>query len=86
METEEKKTEELIKVQQYDIFNIVENYNEGVNIGITIGNYMLENNFESVEDAKKYIDSKPYKLVCAIASIYSQIIINDFINTKKNEN
>ena len=69
-----QKKEELIKTNPYDIFTIVENYNDGVKIQIVLGNYLIEEGFDCVESAKTYIDSKPWKLICAVASIYAKII------------
>ena len=72
--TKQTKKENLIKVNDYDIFKIVENYNEGVRIQITLGNYLIEEGFDCVESAKTYIDMKPWKLICAVASIYAKVI------------
>lgn len=82
---QKKENKKLIKMNHYDIFTIVENYNEGVKIQIILGNYLIEEGFESVESAKTYIDSKPWKLICAIASVYAKII-NNLKMEVKNEN
>ena len=81
--TEQQK--ELFKTQQYDIFTIVENYNEGVEISICLGNYLIENGFDSVELAKEYINSKPYKLIIAIASISAKVTTETIKKEEKNE-
>lgn len=69
-----KKKEQLIKMTNHEIFTIVENYNDGVKIQITLGKFLIEEGFDCVESAKTYIDSKPWKLICAVASIYAKII------------
>lgn len=70
-----KKTEnkELFKTTQHDIFTIVENYNEGTDISICLGQYLIEKGFDCVESAKTFIDSKPYKLTVAVATISAKI-------------
>ena len=68
------KDEKVTRVEQYQIFNLV----VSDKVKIAIGNYLIhQNEFETVEDAKNYIDSKPWELIvnttCCIYDISKNV-------------
>ena len=69
-----KKTE-VQKVEQYDFcFNLV---TRGEKTQIAVGNVIVSGQeFESVEAAKKYIDSKPWGLIVATTGAAYDIMHN----------
>lgn len=53
-----------------DMFAIILD-NESRKYFITVGKYALSNPiYESIEDAKKYIDSKPWELIAKIGMVF----------------
>lgn len=80
----EENKEQLITTEKYEIFTIVEDITEGIDVKIVLGNYMVKNGFESIENAKAYIDSKPWELISAVTSIYTMYTIKQ-INENENE-
>lgn len=77
MEVTEKKNEELLKITEVDNtpFTLIET-NGRVNI-VMKNQIVEENTFDSVEDAKKYIESKPWKLILIAAHLYGVIVNNE---------
>lgn len=70
-----QKNEEINSVEKYEIFNLVK---QGNSIKIAIGNYLISNiQFESIEEAKMYIDRKPWELIvnttCCIYDISKKV-------------
>lgn len=73
---------ESVKTHQHDIFTIVE---KNGNCLIAISNKIIsKNSFASIEEAKEYIDSKPWELLInASCAIYDILMADKFNQTKK---
>lgn len=78
-EQEEQKQQEQkqFTTENYEVFTLVTEVDENENstTKIVIGQYFIKQ-FETIEQAKKYIDQKPYEIIMALCGIMCEHIIN----------
>lgn len=72
-----EKNKKNFETENYECFTLVTltDENENKTTKITLGNYFIKE-FETEEQAKKYIDSKPYEIIMALIGIITEHIIN----------
>lgn len=73
-------------MQEEKIFRIARLSAENDNVTIAIGNYRVTNKvFKTENEAQKYINSKPWELIAALASLYVEFATKkDAINESEN--
>ena len=74
-------------MQEEKIFRIARLSAENDNVTIAIGNYRVTNKvFKTENEAQKYINSKPWELIAALASLYVEFALKkDTINKSKED-
>ena len=72
MDTTEKKQNYI--VDNYEIFNLITQTDENDNktTKVVFGNYYIKE-FETIEQAKEWIDKKDWELISATISIYIDV-------------
>lgn len=81
-----KQKENTVEIHEHDEFLIVKN-EQGLYLIVFGNNYVSRKQFNNLEDAKNYIDSKPYEIIFAsCCTICRSIIPNNNINQKNQKN
>jgi hypothetical protein len=75
-------------MQEEKIFRIARLSAENDNVTIAIGNYRVTNKvFKTENEAQKYINSRPWELIAALASLYVEFALKkDATNESENTN
>ena len=72
-----KKQEQNFITENYEVFTLfTENTEIKKCTKIILGNYLIKE-FENLEDAKKWIDSKPYEIYMALIGVITEILIKN---------
>lgn len=73
--------EEIVKTEQYDLFTLV---NKGKKWFVAIGNNVVTHStFDRAEQAKKYIDTKPWELILNTCAVMQSMLKQMEENNKK---
>lgn len=81
-----KQKENAVEIHEHDEFVIVKN-EQNLYLIVFGNSYVSQKQFNTLEDAKNYIDSKPYEIIFACCcTICRSILSNNNINQKNQKN
>lgn len=71
------ESQQLVNYENYEIFTLAEiTQDDKTTCKIVLGKFFIKE-FETKEQAKQYIDTKPYELLSALIGIITEHIINE---------